>query len=1209
MDGSSPLCERLDDPFHWLPGWRWVRETELWSHRDGTDRWGFGWFTDRFHEATDTMLNILVSTAFWLSGVVWQITLALMELALNPHDYADAFFRNLGESMARQLSHAIGLGPGTQIALYMVVLIVGWIAAALTLMRQGGAAALKRLMQTMIPLALLVVMYNAMEANNKVEDRYAAGPQTTYGEWDASWGDLNESQQAKRRGDYSAVRVVAPEAWPELGPTDQIVGTRWSRVYSEARRIGSGGRAWTLSPAVMSPRWLFEESSRLSQLVSQPLVIAADRISAVRHEDAPVTNCDAYNRSLESIFLASYAAKAPPGTDDGTIYRRAMVPILVSRMWYQTYGFTYGAAQFGSYSGALKAMCFNGESQAGHVPGIEVLGVWDHTCRTDDYDDYDTRLWDCNPSRSYTVLDADIATGRFKPHRGSFNQVRSHMVVSLACQYIDPANVQGRTLYEPVPQPARLHHGVGRQDLWELPWVHGDPISVASGSVWIDRPWVTVGKAGDEEPPISLDTCIRWADGFRHEGIPDIGGSIPVVPGEPVEQCYDLPTGRGRQKRIKEIKEGLIPGWWLTPDESQQCTMRAPDELHPLLGMDWAAYSIVDVPGGPDKSTPNFYERQPHYYWDNNFDPSPHSGQASRNNPDLTPEEEAYLTYLSEYAEGTIIRQSADVTLEDIGVWRNDLANLAISHVVMRGSDDVKSALPTSEMAADTAAAVRRMHGRDWAWRMFQGVLALISAVAYFMTLIGLAVGLVLSQLILAGVFIVMPVLLMVMALPVRAADELPKKLLKLILGAMLAHAIFALVLSFVIVVGAVLGTAIGDVVPSMSGADQWARVILLSAVPLIALKLVGIATKQFGLNVGSFKGAIQATSGMALAQMGNDGGRSPGQYARQQMMRGRRMMYGANRWSRVADHFGGGATAGFAAGAGAGIAGAHTTRNMPNMTSGPRPDGRGGPSGGMPSDGGPTGGRPSSGAPGGRPTGGGQPGGGDDLDYYDREFGDGGSGPDGGGSSPQGGGMPPPPPPGDAPLPDFGPDRSARGAVWDGMQRAGRGAAFVRRHKKKIIAGAAVVGALPLSISAGAVIPALVGAKIASKVAARPMRAAGAMRAPVQQRAETIRARRRGVETAGRLMGMGPGPDAAASSRVTSDTVRRNEDLIDGRPNAGGSDEQLSDIYEHMERSLGPEATETRRWAYVQSACRNQGIDPRAAWRVMFGQEPPNPR
>lgn len=188
----------------------------------------------------------------------------------------------------------------------------------------------------------------------------------------------------------------------------------------------------------------------------------------------------------------------------------------------------------------------------------------------------------------------------------------------------------------------------------------------------------------------------------------------------------------------------------------------------------------------------------------------------------------------------------------------------------------------TDASAKGAAGIFEAIHGRGAAANLILAIMAVIVAWAYLWTLSGLALGSALSIVILALLIATLPLTLLISALPFEAARSLPRRLLKLGVGAALSYTVFTVVITMILVVIDVLM----DIVRAASvDSSELLYSVILGGVPLIAIKAVGAVSKQFGIDITKMKGAFQLTSGMAFAAM-----KPPGKDGRHYIDRGTRI-------------------------------------------------------------------------------------------------------------------------------------------------------------------------------------------------------------------------------------------------------------------------------------------------------------------------------
>lgn len=1134
-DRGTPLCENLGDPFHWLPAWRWARSTDLWSLFE--DEGGIlSFFSNSVQKAARGMWDSAVNAMFWMSSLLWQVTLAVLEAAVSPMGYARQFFASIGENTAFLLSETLGVAGTSapeEAVLWSLVALAGMLAALWALYRRGPAEALRTIAGTMVPLAMMAMIVRGIQEN-------------------------------------------------------RISGYDF-RVDS-VQSLGTGG----IEPAAFSPSWMFEGSLHISSLISAPLVDAANAIADIEKRDAGITYCDSYAAALEDIYTYSYSIQSNEilgAPSAAAIEARGSIGKLVSRMWEQSFALTHGSAQFGSYRGARKGACLNAERQAidrrfdggGGVSSLEIQAVWDHTCRLQGDS---PPLYGCDASRIYEIDIAQIAEGRFRPSTHDAAEVRTFFTLAMACDFV-PARTadfyaqssMSRSQWPAPPSPTgNIHNGgvfanlsneSGGADFGDGDNTPDERIVIwyDDGSrnnvpyVWVDRRWVTYG----DRDVVSADRCAAWIAGNNLSAWKDddkgrpagtgvgAGAITTQSSGGQITNISTLPTcpaarafrdrygnldyeGTACQASIAVIGDGLdsieapdggpghdyvteayirdragrlgIPNAHVYVFVIGQGSLGGPALNLYFLGDGMPFYDLASLPAGQLTQTWRTLAQSEAFHGS-----APINPQTGTNIITGIPVGNPHKIVLAhEY-----LQDVGDSTPSDAVRWRN---KLGIAGAQLHQDEAFLNTVPSAPQAISTTTAVFDIHGYNWAHRAFQGVLALVSAIVYLMTLVGLGLGLIVANLILAGIFSVAPLLLLAMAIPHPSARKLPRKVFRLLLGALLGSAFFLAFLAFVILFVAVLGKAIDGIFAL--GSWGWLRSLLLAAVPIIAIKLVSGLGSQFGFkNITSLKGGMATTSGMAMAAMEPPTPR-PYAYARRKYRGVRHMNRGINTTAGVL----GGAT-------GAGAANTARQRMMPlgaagGMTSSPASAFASGAAMGSA-----TGGMFSDGDSGGDQRGGGAPALGSDSPKF------------GHGSMRDQGHQ----------LKDrlAGIGNTFRGTGDEGMlgkvgnvvrgvgQTAGLGAGLAagagrmaRRHKKKIFAGMLLTGMLPALLPSGAILPALAAGKIGARAVRPVTERTGLARTKSQRQQETAAARQAGRDRLARVFHTPPAGPTGGEDHAT---------------------------------------------------------------------------
>ena len=174
--------------------------------------------------------------------------------------------------------------------------------------------------------------------------------------------------------------------------------------------------------------------------------------------------------------------------------------------------------------------------------------------------------------------------------------------------------------------------------------------------------------------------------------------------------------------------------------------------------------------------------------------------------------------------------------------------------------------------------------GTEYFNRLLHGLLTLITAITFLFALVGLAAGTALAQILLALIFMFLPLILLITAVPTRQARAVLPRVGKIALGAALAHAMFLVILTLMILIIDVVSTAITNA----TDPGSTVRVIALAAIPFVAKKIVSGMLKHVGFDFTGFKNAVAVTSGLAAGDIGGRGGGRQGMLQRY----GRGMMY-----------------------------------------------------------------------------------------------------------------------------------------------------------------------------------------------------------------------------------------------------------------------------------------------------------------------------
>ena len=183
---------------------------------------------------------------------------------------------------------------------------------------------------------------------------------------------------------------------------------------------------------------------------------------------------------------------------------------------------------------------------------------------------------------------------------------------------------------------------------------------------------------------------------------------------------------------------------------------------------------------------------------------------------------------------------------------------------------------------------VCRMSGADFWARIVHGGLTVVTAFVFAFAMIGLTLGTALAQILLGVMVMFLPLLLLAAAIPMQSTKGLLRRVAKMAVTAMFAHAIFLFVLALMVLMMDILI----DVVLASTAPGDVQRTIFLAMMPLIVKWIIGNLSKQINpnLDMSGIKGTMKLTSGLAAGAMGGDMGANRARH------------YG-NRVSRMATH------------------------------------------------------------------------------------------------------------------------------------------------------------------------------------------------------------------------------------------------------------------------------------------------------------------
>ena len=149
--------------------------------------------------------------------------------------------------------------------------------------------------------------------------------------------------------------------------------------------------------------------------------------------------------------------------------------------------------------------------------------------------------------------------------------------------------------------------------------------------------------------------------------------------------------------------------------------------------------------------------------------------------------------------------------------------------------------------------------------RLVYSILAAVVAWIYLKAMRGVVVGFLIAQLILATLFFLLPLLLLLIALPIEAVVNFRKRLIRLYIATALSYALFYTLMTVLVL----MTDVIRQWLEALTKADGMIRAVLVAAAPLLALWMLGKGLKMCGIGGAlSLKGAAQLSSGMSAAGM-----------------------------------------------------------------------------------------------------------------------------------------------------------------------------------------------------------------------------------------------------------------------------------------------------------------------------------------------------
>ena len=649
-----------------------------------------------------------------------------------------------------------------------------------------------------------------------------------------------------RDGASRAIRTILGTFIP-LG----IIAAMATASLSEQKAIADGVQGAEWGQEAGSPVWLLTTARNVSEELGDLLIDSGNQlVDGVRIDSS--TYCDSFVAALENNYRAARLHK-DPDLDRSKLE----VPVQMSRLWIATHMTTYGEAQFGEGATGRRGACLWMERQTQNPHNT--LAIWDTTCYGTRYSGtYDSArgIWEprpfaggpftntaddqnawsemrplfaCDSSRAYNELSEASARAVFNPPkiRSDESNKRAFLTLTSLCDYSDP-----RGAWNDYKENPSIHHPRTMQHYLAASGAGATTVIGTGQGGWQQEQnnHVFSDAATQRQPKDhSVQYVVRYAN--QHSSDPDYGGHWAWINSD-----YRNFGGLDDKKQDSEYLSGGVCAAFLAGGGSGAGTKT--DRLPQFGG---------DVTGAVDELSVG-------------------AGLSA------------------------FVHDRANFDLSSVSEWEEDALGAAF-----RGqTEDFDNtwgllAYPTGEELERAIDGMERLHGRNSAiGRGILALMALITAAAYMFSLIGLSAGAVLSQFILAIIIILLPVILLVIAMPFTSTKQVAPRLLRLSFGALMAYGVFYLILTLVLVVTLVLA----DVVAAASDPGSWERMLGIALVPIVAIKSVAWLLKQVGLNITGFKGALAATSGMAMAAMAPTGLDRAQQYGRKMAHRGQGLLH-----------------------------------------------------------------------------------------------------------------------------------------------------------------------------------------------------------------------------------------------------------------------------------------------------------------------------
>lgn len=912
VDGTQNQLDALDnfykDPLRWLPAWRWSRS-------GGIPVWGEDGFFGGIKDMILGVMHLPVQMSLYVSGVVWEFTVTVVGWAITPKVFEGFSHHvdNIGTACL-EIIGLVGVKGATPTALLIGTLLCAIAVSVVLKGLRGGSQEMRRLaVRCLIPLALLVVLSttsvaeyhrapNPDDADGAVSAHKIDGKWALIGTRTTSGGDTT--------GVFASGSTFMSLQWI-YEQADSLRNAATSAVAELAGRVGNDRFASIADSSVGCDRYTAALENQFLQ-------------SASRHkwQEAPTSMAPVISRLWESAYMDSYATMvvgehAARRASCHLMEYQSTHPLEIQTVRDATClediktGIA-GCDTGRDYSSPVERqradLMFHPSSH--DDDGLKsLLMIWS-LCDTVRPVDTSSNRLPGTTQRSLKSTSANMdKASKGAPEHTKYGDQRIELAYqNSAGQFIavDPSalflfnheehqhfDAQVCAVYWQGADSGVKTTSKNLEGVTSL--VGGTTAQAESITTQVQQALHVMGWHLNHDNTCSngksrqncnatRDRLIRLANAADHRGyeLDDVllferPGGLDFVD----KRCYGAQRDDNKNMLVVCPEDGtaLMPR-----TQKASCTqsggyaidVKAPVILHlsprnPTSGV--GDGGIIIEEGGEEARvlcTTSFLAEQTPVVI--GADPGQRAGAFRQTGPVTadqftTPEGTSRAGGAAIGFNNAWLIERADIDTEDYVDSINRLRTQVQS--VVEGATTINSGSTAEELIDDytspqvkaVANTVETINGTSWVYRIVYAIAVFLTALFYAWSLIGLALGTLAAQFI-AGIIIAMlPLLLFAMAIPIRATEELPKKVAKVAFMTLLANVIFMGVLMLLIMTIWLMST----VVDTLQGTGL-VRTLLHSLVPLGALVFVNMLTKQFGMQITSIKGALVTGAGVSTA-------------------------------------------------------------------------------------------------------------------------------------------------------------------------------------------------------------------------------------------------------------------------------------------------------------------------------------------------------